>query len=90
MTDADILKDSGVDFLAVVVDRQDVERLHVQTTLNVLQRLLRDRQTVVSFRARLDIAFAGYDDDTRDSTKLMKSGSCSAISTRSSRSGFTS
>jgi hypothetical protein len=66
MTDADILKDSGVDFLAVVVDRQDVERLHVETTLNVLQRLLQDRQTVVRFRARLDIAFAGYDDDTRE------------------------
>lgn len=66
MTDADILKDSGVDFLAVVVDRRDVEGLHVETTLNVLRRLLQDRQTVVSFRARLDIAFAGYDDDTRE------------------------
>jgi hypothetical protein len=66
MTDADILKDSGVDFLAVVVDRQDVERLRVETTLNVLRRLLQDRQTVVNFRARLDVGFAGYDDDTRE------------------------
>ena len=66
MTDADILKDSGVDFLAVVVDRQDVERLRVETALNVLRRLLQDRQTVVSFRARLDVGFAGYDDDTRE------------------------
>lgn len=66
MTDADILKDSGVDFLAVVVDRQDVERLHVQTTLNVLRRLLEDRQTVERFRGRLDIGFAGYDEDPRE------------------------
>jgi hypothetical protein len=66
MADADILKDRGVDFLAVVVDRQDVERLYVDTTLGVLQRLLQDRRTVVSFRARLDIAFAGYDDDVRE------------------------
>jgi hypothetical protein len=66
MTDQNILKDSGVDFVAVVVDRQDVERVYLDTTLNVLQQLLQDRQTVLSFRGRLDIAFAGYDDDVRE------------------------
>lgn len=66
MTEPDLLRDCGVDFLTVVVERTDVENLYIETTLNVLRRLLQDRQTVVSFRARLDIAFAGYDDDIRE------------------------
>jgi hypothetical protein len=66
MTEPDILRDSGVDFLAVVVDRRDVERSDVDPTLKVLWRLLQDRETVVRFRGRIDLGFAGYDDDVRE------------------------
>ncbi len=66
MRDSDILKDSGADFFAVVVDRRDVERSDVDPTLKVLKRLLEDRETVVRFRGRLDLGFAGYDDDVRE------------------------
>lgn len=66
MTEPDLLRDCGVDFLTVVVDRRDVQNLDIDTTFKILRRLLQDRQTVVSFRARLDIAFAGYDDDVRE------------------------
>jgi hypothetical protein len=66
MTEPDLLRDCGADFLTVVVDRRDVESLSTDTTLKILWGLLQDRQTVVNFRARLDIGFAGYDDDIRE------------------------
>jgi hypothetical protein len=66
MAELDLLKDCGIDFLYVVIDRKDVENLYLDIAFNSLRRLLQDRQTVVSFRARLDIAFAGYDNDVRE------------------------
>jgi hypothetical protein len=66
MEDFDILKEGGADSLSVLIDRGDVERANVAPTLAVLARLLRDRQTVERFRGRLDIGFAGYDEDPRE------------------------
>lgn len=66
MTDPDILKDSGADFLFVVVDPKDVERSDVDPTARTLRRLLQDRETVLRFRGRLDLSFAGYDEDPRE------------------------
>jgi len=66
MEDFDILKESGADSLSVLIDRRDVERVDVNPTLAILSRLLRDRETVTKFRGRLDIGFAGYDEDPRE------------------------
>lgn len=66
MVDGELLKQSGADFLSVLIDRADVERLDIQPTLNTLEQLLHDRETVARFRGRLDIGFAGYDDDSRE------------------------
>lgn len=66
MEEFDILKESGADSLAVVIDRQDVERVDISPTLAVLNRLLRDRETVRKFRRKLEIGFAGYDGDSRE------------------------
>jgi hypothetical protein len=66
LADSGFLKASGVDFLGVVIDRKDFEQLDVDPTLKVLAQLLYDRSTIVSFRGRLEIAFAGYDDDVRE------------------------
>jgi hypothetical protein len=66
MEDFDILKESGADSLSVLIDRRDVERVDVSPTLAILSRLLRDRETVTKFRGRLDIGFAGYDEDPRE------------------------
>jgi len=66
LSDPDLLKDSAVDSLAVVVDRRDVERSFLDPTLMVLKRLLQDRETVVRYRGQLDLGFAGYDDDVRE------------------------
>jgi hypothetical protein len=66
MEDFDILKESGADSLSVLIDRRDVERVDVSRTLAILSRLFRDRETVTKFRGRLDIGFAGYDEDPRE------------------------
>ena len=66
MAEPNLLKDSGPDVLSVVVDRKDVEELNFDRTLTVLRSLLQDRETVVNFRRRLDIAFFGYDNDSRE------------------------
>lgn len=66
MEDFDILKESGADSLSVLIDRRDVERVDVSSTLAILSRLLRDRETVTKFRGRLDVGFAGYDEDPRE------------------------
>ena len=66
MSDPDILKNGNIDFLSVVVDRKDVERCDPGPVLQVLGRLLQDRQTVERFRGRVEVAFYGYDDDPRE------------------------
>jgi hypothetical protein len=66
MTDSNFLKESGVDFLTVGVDRRDVERCDVEPTLRTLSQLVRDRWTVLNFRSRLSLGFFGYDDDPRE------------------------
>lgn len=66
MADSNFLKESGVDFLSVGVDRKDVERCDLETTLRTLKHLLQDRWTVQNFRGRLDLGFFGYDDDPRE------------------------
>lgn len=60
------MEESGVDFLAVGIGREDVERCDLKAILSVLKRLLRDRWTVERFRGRLDLGFHGYDHDPRE------------------------
>lgn len=66
MADFDMLSGSGIDFLAIVVDRKDVERCDIGSTLLILNRLLEDREVVQRFRNRVDLAFHGYDEDRRE------------------------
>lgn len=55
-----------IDPLIVVVSRQDVEEKQIEPTLRVLSRLLTDVSTVREYRERVDIAFHGYDGDSRE------------------------
>jgi hypothetical protein len=66
MADSNFLKESGVDYLAIVVDRKDVECCSPEATLRTLRRLLQDRWTVERFCGRLDLGFHGYDQDARE------------------------
>jgi hypothetical protein len=66
MADPDILKAGAVDFVGIVVNRQDVQTSDVNPTLKILNRFLQDRETVVRFRGQLDLSFEGYDEDERE------------------------
>src|SRR5438874_2221724 len=61
-----MLRETGVDWLAVVVDRSDVERGDFEPTLDVLRSTLADAETVRLFQGRVDISFAGYTQDSRE------------------------
>ena len=58
--------DSGVDWLRVVVDRQEVEALDLSLTALNLSRVLADRNAVEWYRGRVDLAFYGYSKDPRE------------------------
>lgn len=60
---SDFLLDSGVDFIQIVVDRNDVESGNLEPTLNELRRLVSSPLMVSRFHDRLDPRFAGYDAD---------------------------
>lgn len=66
MAESNFLRESGVDFLSVGVDRKDVEQRDLEAILHTLKQLLQDRWTVQNFRGRLDLGFFGYDDDPRE------------------------
>jgi len=57
---------TGVDWVGVVVSRQEVESLDISPALNVLETLLYDAETVRMFRGKANIAFHGYDNDSRE------------------------
>ena len=66
MTDLDPLKNTGVDAIFLAIDRRDVEKSDLSSSLAVLHRLLQDRETILKFRGRVRIALSGYDQDVRE------------------------
>jgi hypothetical protein len=61
-----LLRESGIDWLGVVVARRDVERVAIGDTLSTLQSVLADTETARLFQGRVDIGFEGWDDDPRE------------------------
>ena len=59
-------EDLDADWLRVVVDRSVVEAHDVSGTAATLSRVLADRDAVKRFRGRVDLAFAGYSNDSRE------------------------
>ena len=59
-------EDVGADWLRVVVDRSEVERLDVSRTAVILSGVLADRNAVERYRGRVDLAFLGYSNDPRE------------------------
>ncbi len=66
------LRESGVDWLSVIVPRSDVEGCIIAPTLNVLQSVLADSETVRLFQGRVDIAFEGWDSDPRELYEILE------------------
>ena len=56
----------GSDRLFVVVDRRDVESGDVSRAATALLRALANRETIERLRGRVEVAFHGYSDDSRE------------------------
>ena len=65
-TRMDSREDLGTDWLRVVVDRTEVEALDVSRTATTLSRVVADRNAVERHRGRVDLAFHGYPNDSRE------------------------
>ena len=57
---------TGVDWVHVVVSRQEVESLDISPALNVLRLLLYDAETVRMFQGRVGLSFRGYESAPRE------------------------
>jgi hypothetical protein len=57
---------TGVDWIGVVVSRQEVESLDISQALKMLQSVLHDAETVRMFQGQVGISFHGYDTDSRE------------------------
>ena len=55
-----------LDPFVIVITRQEVESVNITRALNLLQPLLASPQTARSHFEKIDVAFDGYDDDTRE------------------------
>ncbi len=64
--DADLLERSGLDYLMLVVPRDEVEAGDIEPTLNVLATLLSSERTTRAFMERVAISFDGYNDTTAE------------------------
>ena len=64
------LAKTGVDWVGVVVSRQEVELLDISPALNVLRSLLFDAETVRMFQGRVGLSFHGYDSDPRELNQI--------------------
>ena len=61
-----LLDTLGIDWLGVVVAREDVEANDTTETLQSLWSVFRDRETVRKFQGRVEMGFHGYDADPRE------------------------
>jgi hypothetical protein len=57
---------TGVDWVGVVVSPQETLSLDIKPALKVLESVLYDGETVRMFQGRVNIAFDGYDNDSRE------------------------
>ena len=64
--------DSSADWLRVDVGRSEVEALDVSRTTSILSRVLADRDAVERYRGRVDLAFLGYSNDTRELYEILE------------------
>lgn len=55
------MMEAGVDFLNIVISRDEVMRQDISTTMNILSQLFKSPQIANYFKERVDIAFSGYD-----------------------------
>ena len=62
----DLLLELGVDMIALVVSRDEVERLDLTGCLGVLDSLIESREKAMRFRDQVVFGVDGYNDDPRE------------------------
>jgi hypothetical protein len=61
-----LLEEAGLDYLMLVVPRDEVEAGDIEPVLSILATLITSRRTVRAFMERVSIAFDGYNDTTAE------------------------
>jgi len=61
-----IYAQTGVDWVGIVVSRQEIDSEDITPALKILESLLYDAETVRMFQGQASIAFHGYDHDPRE------------------------
>lgn len=60
----------NIDYLLIVIPRDEIEKLDIEPTLNVLMQLFKDKDSILTFRNRLNISIHGYDKDSRELSEI--------------------
>jgi len=63
---SEILTEPALDPLWIIVSREEVHALDISTPMSVLTNLLRSPENARAYKERVDIAFHGYDSDSRE------------------------
>src|SRR5437870_2320009 len=63
---SNILDSTDIDFLSVVVGREEVEACNATEVLKTLNKLTANKVTVLKFMGKVSIGVHGYDDDLRE------------------------
>jgi hypothetical protein len=63
---SNILDGTDVDFLSVIVGREEVEACDPTEVLKTLNKLTANRLTALKFMDKVNIGVHGYDDDSRE------------------------
>jgi len=80
LANAEFRKESSDDWLCVIVDRSDVEALDVSRPAAMLSRALADRDQVERHQGRVELAFSGYSNDSRELYEIEEvRGFCSKL-----------
>lgn len=57
---------AGVDFLTIIISKDQVDRNDISISNNILQQLITDVEITNHFRERIEVSFDGYDNTTKE------------------------
>ncbi len=57
---------AGVDFLTIIISKDQVDRNDISISNNILQQLITDVEFTNHFRERIEVSFDGYDNTTKE------------------------
>jgi hypothetical protein len=61
-----LFKQTGINFVGIVISRNEIESLEIAPVLKSLESMLYDAETVQAFQGQMGLSFQGYDNDPRE------------------------